>query len=246
MNSHDRSLDEARETLARECAGRSMTIIRGPEDDPGVVYVRGDLSAWGDESAARDAWGLGELELGWARLGLERADPLSEDFQAEARHWREIPGALDWMAGGPHPRDLLGELACGWRRGHASPELSARRVRIAGREALAPREAALALEADPAARELALADPERAIRSWERALSGSWREARFERPVLFWESRLPAIPAGADLTARRRRDGSWIFEHPAAEGWLCLALELGRASTESFFHSGLPPIELEA
>lgn len=237
--------ETARRWLALACAGRPASLIRGPESDPWLVFVRADLSAWGDESRARHVDDLGPEELAWARAGFEPSDLGSEDFRAEASHWRLVPGFLDWLGGGAHPHDVLGDLACGWRRGHASPELTARRAVLRGREGLAPAALFDALAVDPRAREAALDDPERTLRAWEAGMDRAWREAEFGEPLAFFGEALPSIPAGATLVARERRDGSWIFEHPEAEGWLCMMRRAPRRVRQSFFHSGREPVEIE-
>jgi hypothetical protein len=54
---------------------------------------------------------------------------------------------------------------------------------------------------------------------------------------------LPAIAPSTPLTARKRPDGSWIFEHPLAPAWLCMMPAL-RAAREAFFHNGTEPMVL--
>ena len=243
-SAHALNSDALLHQLIQAARVQPISLIRGPESDPVLIYVRTDLAVWGDESRARQVNELNAAELAWVGLGIEHPAAESKDFLAEASHWRRVPGFFEWLQGGPHPHDILGTLACGWRRGQATPELNARQVILGGRTALAPADRFEALDQNQQAREAALMDPERTIRSWEFSMSNQWCTAEFEAPILFLNDALPAIAPGATLCARARRDGSWIFEHPDVEGWLCMMRTASRPVSQHFFHSGCAPVEI--
>lgn len=237
--------DAFRGSLVSACKTRAMSLIRGPDADARLIYIRQDLSAWSDESKARHLLDLTDEEIAWAQDGLEHPDPQDEDFVDEARYWRHIHGLTAWLDGGPHPLDLLAHRATGYRRANADPDLSNQRVSINGQMAVVTQARHALLVSDPGLTALAAADPTSAMRAWRSELDMAWREAEFDQAIFFCQDALPPIAARAPLMARRRRDGSWIFEHPLASGWLCMMESDGRrALSEEFFHNGRDVVEL--
>lgn len=239
--------DSVRAELALSCKSRPMTLIRGPDEDPRLIYIRHDLAAWSDESAARHLIDLTDEELSWAQRGLELPDPANPDFLDEARHWRHIHGFFGWLDGGAHPLDLLDRRATGYRRANADPDLSHQRVSIGGQTAVVTEERLALLSSHPELAAQAASDPVRAMRAWSSELELAWREAEFDEPILFCQDALPPIAALTRLMVRRRRDGSWLFEHPLAPSWLCVMGSEGRrALREEFPHNGRAAVEIGA
>ena len=213
-----------REALAQACSEHPLTLIRGPNHDPRAIYIRKDLSAWGDESRARSLSNLSDEELSFSVEGTEHAPGGAEDgkdFLAEASHWRHVHGFMAWLDGGSHPLDLAGSRATGWLRGSADPDFTAQRARLAGIDAILPQSRVDALS-DPGVLAAALDDPERHLRLWERDLAHAWHEVEFGEAISFAANELPEVPTFTPMMARLRKDGSWLFEHPLAPAWLCM------------------------
>lgn len=239
-------LARSRLSLVKACSEHSIVLLRGGSTDPRLVFVRSDLSAWLEESGARH---LDEIEEKLILLAPERLETPAiddEEFLHEVSHWRSVPGVSAWIGGGPHPWEVLGALACGLRRGSATPELSARKVDLGGRESIVLRSAFDRLEVDSGERRCALEDPSGAARRWAAEMAFEWREAEFEDAISFHADALPSIAPRTPLTARRRPDGSWIFEHPISPAWLCLwRPQDARLAREAFFHDGRAPFVVE-
>ena len=116
---------------------------------------------------------------------------------------------------------------------------------ISGQVAVVTRARHAMLASDPRLAAEAVADPTRAMRAWSAELDLAWRETEFGEAIFFCQDALPTIPPRAPLVARRRRDGSWLFEHPLAPSWLCMMEADGRRPLrEEFFHNGRDVAEL--
>lgn len=238
-------VDRSRAALSKACSLRTISLLHGHACDRLLIFIRQDLSAWGDESLVEHVMNLSEHELAGYPEGLEFLEMQDPEFQAEVSHFRHVPGFLSWIQGGAHPHRIHHQQAYGLRRGHAHLDLTNRRVTLSSQHFIVSRERFDSLMNDPKERSWALSDARSAERVWSQELSLAWRESEFNHAISFFDHSLPTIAPGTTILARPRRDGSWLFEHPDSPTWLCV-LPVGhpRPSREALFHDGQPPFDL--